>query len=155
MPDSVIFICTGVGMGRALGCIPKPFGNRESMQRTPLGWPGSNPDRQIYCFQNHVAMSNCTNWPPKLSTNMVIDHFTLNIQPCMIHFCVRSKILVKMMYQSYIYMKSIHRYIRISSFNFSAQFSICFVQASRLPDVSNWNGNKNAKMQIFNSELLE
>ena len=55
---------------------------------------------------------------------MVIDHCTLNIEPCMIHFCVRSKILVKMMYKSYIETKSLSRYIAISSFNFSAPFDI-------------------------------
>ena len=80
-----------------------------------LGWfrPDSNPGRPRELFQIHVAMSRVTNWPPKLSTNMVIDHFTLNIQPCMIHICVRSKILVKMIHQSYIKKKSISRYLAI------------------------------------------
>ena len=57
--------------------------------------PGSNPGRRRELVQNHVAMSRYTNWPPKFSTFMVIDHCTLNIQPCMIHFCVRTNILVK------------------------------------------------------------
>ena len=67
--------------------------------------PGSNPGRQIYSFQTHVAMSRCTNWPPKLSTFMVIDHCTLNIQPCMIHFCVRTTILVNMMYHTVLHVE--------------------------------------------------
>jgi len=61
-------------------------------------WPDSNPGRPRELFQNHVAMSRCTNWPPKLSTNMVINHCTLNIQTCMIPFCVRSNTLIKMVY---------------------------------------------------------
>ena len=36
---------------------------------------------------------------------MVIDYCTLNIQSCMIHFCVRSNILIKMMYHKYIFVK--------------------------------------------------
>ena len=74
-------------------------------QRAHLGWPDSNPGRQIYSFQIHVAMSKCTNWPPKLSANMVIDHCTLNIQTCMIPFCVRSNVLVKMMYHKSLFLK--------------------------------------------------
>ena len=68
-------------------------------------WPDSNPGRPGELFQNHVAMSRCTNWPPNLSTKMVTDHCTLNIQPCTIHFCVRSNILVKMMYHTCLYAK--------------------------------------------------
>ena len=61
------------------------------------GRPDSNPGRPREPVKFHVAMSRCTNWPPKLSTNMAIDYCTLNIQPCMIHFCVRSNTLIKMM----------------------------------------------------------
>ena len=35
----------------------------------------------------------------------VIDNCTLIIQPCMIHFCVRSNILIKMMYHTYLFVK--------------------------------------------------
>ena len=69
----------------------------------PLGSPGSNPGRPRELVQNDVAMSRCTNWPPKLSTNMVIDHCTLKIQQCMIHFCVRSNTLIKMMYNTWLF----------------------------------------------------
>ena len=86
---------------------------KQVYQTCTLPRPDSNPGRPRELVQNRVAMSRCTNWPPKLSTNMVIDHFTLNIQPCMIHFCVRSKILVKMIHQSYIKRKSISRYMAI------------------------------------------
>ena len=67
---------------------------------------GIEPGSAAGAVQNHVAMSRCTNWPSKLSTNMVIDHFIVNIQTCMIHFCVRSKILIKMMYHTCLYAKS-------------------------------------------------
>ena len=67
--------------------------------------PGSNPGRPREHVQNHVAMSRCTNWPPKWSTYMVIDHCTLNIQPCMIHFCVRTTILVNMMYHTVLHVE--------------------------------------------------
>ena len=72
--------------------------------------PGSNPGRRRELVQNHVAMSRCTNWPPKLSTFMVIDHCTLNIQQCMIHFCVRTTILVNMMYHTFLYLEHTWNY---------------------------------------------
>ena len=50
-------------------------------------------------------MSRHTNWPPNLSTNMVIDLCTLNIQSCMIPFCVRSNTLIKMVYHLSLYDK--------------------------------------------------
>ena len=79
----------------------------------PIGVRGSNPGRPGELVQNRVAMSRCTNWPPKLSTNMVIDYCTLNIQPCMIHLCVRSNTLIKMKYHSCLFDKCIMIYNHI------------------------------------------
>ena len=78
-----------------------------------LRWRGSNPGLSGEGVENHVAMSGCTNWPPKWSTNMVIDYCTTNIQSCMIHFCVRSNTLIKMMYHSLLYNKRAMIYINI------------------------------------------
>ena len=75
--------------------------------------PGSNPGRRRELVQNHVAMSRYTNWPPKLSTNMVIDYCTLNIQSCFIHFCVRSATLIKMVYHLLLYDKCTISYCHI------------------------------------------
>ena len=69
-------------------------------QTCTLPRPDSNPGQPRELVQNRVAMSRCTNWPPKMSTNMVIDHCTINIQTCMIPFCVRSNVLIKIMYHT-------------------------------------------------------
>ena len=79
----------------------------------PAGFEPGSPDLQ---FQNCVAMSRSTNWPPKLSTNMVIDHCTLSIQPCMIHFYVRSNILVNIMYHTFVYVEHTWSYNHFSSY---------------------------------------
>ena len=79
----------------------------------PLWWPGSNPGRPRELFLTHVAMSRWTNWPPKLGTNMVVDHCTLNIQTCMIHFYVRSNTLIKMVYHALLYNKCTINYDHI------------------------------------------
>ena len=84
-----------------------------SKQRMPLGWPGSNPGRPRELFQNHVAMSKCTNWPPKLSTIMVIAQSTLNLQSCMVPFYVRSNMLIKMVYHSFCHNKCTINYDHI------------------------------------------
>ena len=46
---------------------------------------------------------------------MVIDYCTLNIQSCMIHFCVRSNTLIKMIYHSFLHNKCTINYINIST----------------------------------------
>ena len=87
-------------------------------QRDRLGWPDSNPGLSGEGVENSVAMSRCTNWTPKWSTNMVIDYCTLNIQSCMIHFCVRSNVLIKMIYHTRMFIKctTIYDHICISLF---------------------------------------
>ena len=69
------------------------------------GWPDSNPGRLGEVFQNRVAMSRWTNWPPKLSTYMVVASCMFNIHGCIIHFCVRSKILVNMIHNTSMYVE--------------------------------------------------
>ena len=90
----------------------------------------SNPGRLREPVKFHVAMSRCTNWPPKLSTNMVIDYCTLNIQPCMIHFCVRCNTLITMIYHSLFYHKCTMSYDHIC-----AQIFACWTAV--LPDFFN------------------
>ena len=94
------------------------FYRRSYGQRIPLGWPGSNPGRPRELVETHVAMSRCTNWPPKWSTNMVIDYCRLNIQSCMIYFCVRSNVLIKMICHTCMLIKctTIYDHICISLF---------------------------------------
>ena len=91
-------------------CLSLLYRHRHTL---PLGSPGSNPGQPRELVQNHVAMSRCTNWPPKLSTNMVIDHCILNIHSCMIHFCVRSNMLIKMVYHSFCHNKCTINYDHI------------------------------------------
>ena len=83
------------------------------IHRYRLGSRGSNPGWLWALFQTHVAMSSCTKWPPKRSTNMGIDYCTINIQTCMIPFCVRSTTLVKVVYHSFVYDKCTMRYDHI------------------------------------------
>ena len=49
---------------------------------------------------------------------MVIDHCTINIQTCMIPFCVRSNILIKMMYHTCLFVNCTTIYDHICNFNF-------------------------------------
>ena len=46
-----------------------------------------------------------TKWPPKLGTNMVVASCMFNIHKCMIQICVRTKILVNMMYHTFVYVE--------------------------------------------------
>ena len=89
-------------------------------QRCPLSCPDSNLDRRCECGQR-------TNWPPKLSTFMVIDYCTINIQSCMIHFCVCSNTLIKMICHSFLHNKCTINYVNICILilrNFLTQLSM-------------------------------
>ena len=68
-------------------------------------WPDSNPGRPGELVQNQVAVSKYTNWPPKPSTIMAIAQCTLNLQPCMIPFCDRTKILINIIYHTCLYVE--------------------------------------------------
>ena len=85
---------------------------------------------------------------------MVIDYCTPNLQPCIIHFCVRSNTLIKMMYHTFLDIECTMSYDHICTLMLPAEFSICCVQASRLPDISNWNTHKKAKIEIFENKFL-
>ena len=58
---------------------------------------------------------------------MVIDYCTLNLQSCMIHFCVRSNTLIKLMYHSFLYDKCTINYGHICP-----QFWFCWI--AELPE---------------------
>ena len=92
---------------------------------------------------------NNSNWPPKLSTNVIVTSCMFNIQACMIHFCVRSNTLIKMMYHTFLDITCTMNYDHICTQMLPAEFSICYVQASRLPDDLTQNENKNAKFEIL------
>ena len=111
------------------------------------GRPDSNPCRQIYGFQNHVAMSRCTNWPPKLSTIMVIVQCTLNLQSCIIPFCVRSNTLIKMVYHSFWHDKCTMNYDHICSLMWKMQ-DCSITRADQC-----WNGQIVSKVATKNNFL--
>ena len=86
---------------------------KRAVQYVFTQWPDSNPGRPGELVSNPVAMSKCTNWPPKLTTYMVIDYCTLIIQSCIIHLCVRSNTLIKMVYCLLLYHKCTISYYHI------------------------------------------
>ena len=97
-----------------------------------MGWRGSNPGLSGEGVENHVAMSSTTNWPPNLNTYMVIDYCTLNIQSCMIPFCVRSNTLIKMMYHLLLYHNCTINYDHICTQIFSLKLTQFFMHTHRV-----------------------
>ena len=88
------------------------------------GRPDSNPGRPLESVKFYVAMSRCTNWPPELNTNMVIDSCMLNIHKCMIPLCVRTNVLVKMIYHTFVYVEHTWSYDHIFIFALLQSYQI-------------------------------
>ena len=113
----------------------------------PIGVWGSNPGRPGELFQNQVAMSNYTNWPPELSTIMVISQCTVNIQTCMIHFCVRTNVLIKMMCHRFLNIKYILSYDNICNWIF-----VCWIAV--LPDFFNIDNGQSVTEMVKMTLML-